>query len=291
MDFAVSQSNLMTTSRVFTRKEKYDTGHSLLEKIDWQTKRDEMLKLPSIARGTELRRLMETKAQEVQKPISEIADCVHIAARIDHLVAIGGDTVQDLLLNEDSHLNANAIAKLCRRMPPFIAVKLRELHTGPINVGSNPSGAFDTNGWSELRTRLPKFRSTLQHYAANCTTGHGGLETGQYKSCRSILTKICSECDVLSEVLKKCTPAGQGKLRIAKSLSASAVKWSEAKTKFAQVLGVLQKTNRDLKSKHWRPEWIPTLADHQVITSDVEAMKYAAQVTLATLAASAINAP
>lgn len=54
--------------------------------------------------------------------------------------------------------------------------------------------------------------------------------------------------------------------------------------KFARVLGVLRKTNRDLKSEHWKPEWVPILADHQGITSDVEAMRSAAERMLGQLA-------
>src|SRR5205814_127509 len=99
------------------------------------------------------------------QPVEDIIECVQLAARIDHLIAVGGASVHEHLLSPQCLLDRDQIAKLCRRMPRFIAVKLKDLETGSFKSDSNPTGAFDTNGWGELRRRLPKFRSTLQHYA------------------------------------------------------------------------------------------------------------------------------
>ena len=42
------------------------------------------------------------------------------------------------------------------------------------------------------------------------------------------------------------------------------------------MLGVLKKTNRDLRSVHWKMEWKPTVADLEIVRGDVERMRAAA---------------
>jgi hypothetical protein len=280
----------MSQSSLVSRFDEYSLGERLLREINWRPNPTVMLKLPSIAKGTTLRALCEAEAVKTGQAVAEIIECVRFAARIEHLISIGGEETRSRLL-EQACLTPEQIARLCRRMPPFIEEKLDQLKAGQVDIDSNPNGAFDTNGWSELRTRLPKFRSTLQHYAASCTKSDLGAAQDHVEPVHQLLVAICSECDALNAVLQSQKPVGEGKPRIAKLLATLDVNWSKAKTKFAQVLGVLRKTNRDLKSEHWKDEWIPTVADHRIIMGDVEVMKNAALHMLTPPSVNVMNAP
>lgn len=238
-----------------------------------------MLKLPSVAKGTKLRSRCDSVAANVGKPVEDIIKRVHLASRVAHLIAIGGESAREHLLSTQCLLSADQIAKLCRRMPPFIAVKLNELSSGSFNSDSNPTGAFDTNGWGELRTRLPKFRSTLQHYARQGTV----KDLPDVEKLRALLCSIEAECGTLLAFIGKATPAGVGKPRAVKPATVRTMEWSKAAMKFSQVLGVLQKTNRDMTSSHWKAEWIPTVADFEIVQSDVRAMRDAARGIALTL--------
>ena len=235
---------------------------------------ENMLKLPSVAKGTPLRGWIEAAASKSAESVEQIIECVHLAARIEHLSAIGGDSVRDNLLASGCMLNSHQIAKLCRRMPPFIAVKLKGLEAGIFKSDTNEHGAFDTNGWAELRVRLPKFRSILQHFARQSAGNQ--IDGKKREEVKCLLVEIQAECEQLLIAIGAFTPHGLGRSRKAKEPSDRAVDWSQAGVRFSQVLGVLRKTNRDLTSKHWKPEWIPTEADFEIVRSDVQEMKQAA---------------
>jgi len=53
--------------------------------------------------------------------------------------------------------------------------------------------------------------------------------------------------------------------------------------RFAQVLGVLRKTNRDLRSPHWNPNWVPTHAEYAIVLSNENAMRESAEQILRTI--------
>ena len=78
---------------------------------------------------------------------------------IDHLIAVSCESARLYLFSDRCKLTKEQIAKLYRKMPSFIAAKLEELEAGGTDINSNPAGAFDTNGWSEICGRLPKFRN------------------------------------------------------------------------------------------------------------------------------------
>lgn len=263
--------------KVFDHIAAFRTGTDLLRHIAWQSNPDGMLKLPSVAKGTALRTLIEAKIAKSDLTAKQVIEHVQLAARIEQLVAIGGASTRDSMLSDQCILSADDIAKLCRRMPPFIAAKLEELKSGPVNVDANPTGAFDTNGWGELRTRLPKFWSSLQHYARQAE--QGSMPEPIRDKCKEVLVKIQVECDRLLSFIREAKPVGAGRLRIAKTQPARVLDWSKAPVKFSQALGVLQKTNRDLRSEHWKLEWKPTEADLEIIRGDAERMR-AAAVTL-----------
>ena len=112
--------------------------------------------------------LCDSTAAKCGKPVEHIIECVQLAARIDHLIAIGGESAREHLLFKNCIISADDIANLCRRMPPFIAVKLKDLETGSFNGDSNPTGAFDTNGWgANTSAQVPLNASALR------TTGFG----------------------------------------------------------------------------------------------------------------------
>lgn len=263
----------------FDYRREYFIGHPLLGLIKWEPRVDEMLKLPSTAKGTMLRALCEKDADKRNMTVEEIVEAVHLAARLDHLIAIGGEAARTTLLSDECILSAEQIARLCRRMPPFIREKLKELGAGPVGIDSNPTGAFDTNGWSELRTRLPKFRSTLQLYAQQCEAKSAApmLESEARAKLLNICAGIGEQCDKLLNTLTRFTPNGKGMQRKRGPQRNRTVYWSLAVTKLSQVLGVLKKTNRDLHSPHWKREWVPTTADHEIVISDVKTMLRAAQ--------------
>lgn len=259
----------------FDHTQSYNLGRKLLDAIHWKPAANEMLKLPSTAKGTELRKLCDQEAVNRSLAVEEIIDCAHHAARLDHLIAIGGvESEAMLLLSKHCALNSDQIARLCRRMPPFIERKLIELRSGPVNIDSNPSGAFDTNGWGELRTRLPKFRSTMQHYARQCNGGSTALICSSDAAVRLLKTcaEIGSECDELLEWMSGQSPKGEGVPRSGKPRGERTLDWKNALTKLSQVRGVLEKTNRDVRSEHWKPAWIPTRSDLEIVSSDVQTM-------------------
>lgn len=265
--------------RAIDHKSDYEVGSALLRSIGWVPDAEAMAKLPSIANGTKLRTLIINRAVKTGKSEEDVAKCVHLAACIEHLIAIGGESMRPHFLNGRCILTSEQIARLCRRMPPFIAVKLKDLATGKVNIDSNPTGAFDTNGWPELRTRLPKFRSSLQHYAQQSMDSktRDALGPAKIDEIRALLQQIQGECDQLLNAIAKFTPVGPGTPRVTKKAVERTLPWSQMTVKFSQVLGVLQKTNRDLRSTHWRPEWIPTKADFEIVSADVEAMRDAAE--------------
>ena len=92
---------------------------------------------------------------------------------------------------------------------------------------------------------------------------------------RALLSSIEAECGTLLAFIGKFTPVGIGKPRAVKPATVRTMEWSKAAMKFSQALGVLHKTNRDMKSEHWKAEWIPTVADFQIVRSDVRVMSEA----------------
>lgn len=269
----IEASEITMKTRTFTHKAEYETGEAILRELQWTPVPDEMLKLPSVAKGTDLRKLCDSASAKLGNPVEDIIESVHLAASMDHLIAIGGEAAREHLLSHNCIISADHIANLCRRMPPFIAVKLKHLETGSFTSDSNPTGAFDTNGWGELRTRLPKFRSSLQHYARQVPV----KDVVDVEKLRAILSSIEAKCDALLAFIGKFTPVGAGKPRAAKPATVRTMEWAKAVIKFSQALGVLRKTNRDMTSEHWKAEWIPTVAEFEIVQSDVESMRDAAR--------------
>jgi len=245
----------------------------------------EMFNSPSVAKGSPARMACEAAAHDTAEHAAAVIEDMLLAARIEHFAAIGGDLARKYLLGEHCRITPKQIAGLCRRMPPFIAAKLKELEAGSTKIDSNPTGAFDTNGWGELRVRLPKFRSSLQHYARQCESGDtaGDLSLEERAALKIAAGAIVLECDALLDRLRTFTPVGDGIRRNRLPPPERALDWSKARTKLAQVLGVLRKTNRDLRSIHWRAEWIPKRADFEIVTWDVQAMRSAAETMLTLL--------
>ena len=155
-------------------------------------------------------------------------------------------------------------------MPPFIRVKMETLTAGSIDVVSNPDGAFDTDGWGELRRRIPKFRATMEHYSDVCTNtpNKKGLTATEIERLSEKLQAILHECHRFEEKLKRTQSKGDGIPRKTSRATGSKPKWNDAYGRFALVLGVLTKTNRDLSSKHWKKAWIPTKADLSILAED-----------------------
>jgi hypothetical protein len=91
-----------------------------------------MFKAPSLAKGSPARKACD----ESRTPTDDLV----LAARLEHLIAIGGESGRQYLFSPRCTLTQNQIAKLCRRMPPFITVKLKELEAGETNIErSSPS--------------------------------------------------------------------------------------------------------------------------------------------------------
>ena len=104
--------------RTFNHTTAYTRGQQLLERIQWTPNPDEMLKLPSHAKKTELRALCEPE-QDIEH--------VHLAARLEHLATISGEAVRAHLVSAGCVLSTDQIARLCRRMAAFIAEKLKAI--------------------------------------------------------------------------------------------------------------------------------------------------------------------
>jgi hypothetical protein len=156
----------MSRRQAFDHRPAYRTGSKVLQRIEWKPNPTEMFKAPSRAKGGLLDEAALTLAASLDHSAETILDHALLAARIQHFIAIGGQAAECYLLGDTCRLDAQKIARLSRRMPPFIVAKLEDLYAGSANIDSNPTGAFDTDGRSELRVRLPKSASMLQHYAA-----------------------------------------------------------------------------------------------------------------------------
>lgn len=218
--------------RTSDRRANYGIGLPPLQSTGWLADPGAMLKLPSASKGMELGRLIKDRATKNGRTEDDLIARAHLAARIEHLVAIGGESMRPHFLNGCCILTPVQIAKLCRRMPPFIAVKLKDLATGKVKSDSNPARAFDTNGWPELRTRLPKCRSTLQHYARQPmkAKSNEALVTTKGEELRAILMEIQAECDRMLGAVVKFTPIGAGKPRAAKGAVERSLPWSHGRS-------------------------------------------------------------
>lgn len=249
-------------------RNQYARGSVVLGQIGWQASPREMFKVPSFAKGS---------PAEIVAGQSEVSkEDVLLAARIDHLIAISGRGARIYFLANECPLNQDHIARLCRRMPPFIQAKIKDLLAGSTNIDSNPTGAFDTNGWAELRVRLPKFRSTLQHYARQCEDESFSavmFESDAKAKLLNICAEIDDECQALLDKLRSFAPSTGGVPRKSKQPIHRTLDWDSALTKLSQVIGVLKKTNRDLNSVHWI--WTPSHADLEIVRADVRAMQAA----------------
>jgi hypothetical protein len=254
----------------------YNRGAAILRRIQWQPDPTGMFKAPSIAKGTPARIACES-ATKKSGADSELMKDLQFAACIEHLVAIGGVEAREHLLAANCPLRREQIEGLGRRMPPFIKAKLIELQNGG-RFDGNPTDAFDTNGWGELRGRLPKFRSTLQHYAAMCENKWiAALSNDERTKLTTLAETIVMGCDKLLGKLRSFSPVGPGKVTVAKPHAPQVLKWSDSWKKLRAVHGVLEKCNRDLNSAHWKKEWVPTHADFERVTEVVEVMKKSAQ--------------
>ena len=255
-------------------------GMEILKKAKWVCDPEGMFLAPSVAKGQPVRLECERLASELGLPVPNVCEEVITAARIHHFIAICGENAQAYFLSGHCPLDPKKIGRLSRRMPPFIRAKLKTLLAGSVNVVSNPNHAFDTDGWPELKRRLPKFRATMERYAAHCTSTpmQAGLVGPEIEGLSGKLQAIERECDLISQKLKSIQPQEQGTPnRPPQTAKSKAIPdWLKAYERISQVQGVLQKTNRDLNSEFWKPEWIPTEAQLGEVTADVSAMAQAA---------------
>lgn len=250
----------------------YNHGSTVLQTIGWKPDPTGMFKAPSLAKNSPARAAFQQLGLD-----ATFRKNIQFAACVEHLAAIGGSHARKFLLSPDCRLSRKQIEGLGRRVPPFITAKLEEVMSGGRFEG-NPTQAFDTNGWGELRGRLPKFRSTLQHYAG--AIGENDLhELSKIERTRIRDTSdsIIAECDLFLAKLRSFVPCGAGKAPAVTSYSPIALKWVNAWAKLRAVLGVLEKCNRDLNSPYWRREWIPTHDDLIRVTEIAEVMKSSAR--------------
>ena len=258
----------------------YLNGIEILKKAKWVCDPEKMFRPPSLAQGQPVRMECERLASELGLAVLSVCEAVLTAARLHHFVAICGEKAQAYFLSGHCPLDPKKIGKLSRRMPPFIRAKMNTLLAGSVNVVSNPDHAFDTDGWPELKRRLPKFRATMERYAAHCTSTpmQLGLVEIVIEHLVAKLQAIERECDLISQKLKSIQPQEQGtpnrSTQTAKSQATP--DWLKAYERISQVHGVLQKTNRDLNSEFWKSEWLPTGAQLSGVTADVNAMAQAA---------------
>ena len=115
----------------------------------------------------------------------------------------------------------------------------------------------------------------MQHYARQSISSGPSAEDGA--ALNTTAKAIVTECDTFLRRILMFAPVGTGKPREASVVQDRLLPWSKAHMKLSQVLGVLRKTNRDLNSGHWKKEWIPTQADHEIVVGDVRAMRGSAQ--------------
>ena len=87
--------------RTFNHSADYKRGQQLLARIKWTPNPHEMLKLPSVAQGTKLRGVCNEE-QDIEH--------VHLTARIEHLIAIGGEVIRAHLVSDKCILNTDHIA-------------------------------------------------------------------------------------------------------------------------------------------------------------------------------------
>ena len=142
----------------------HQSGLSLLKEIGCTTDPTCMFKAPSRAKGSPLYLAAQKRAAKSSASLDKLMDDALLASRVEHFIAIGGNAARDYFLRDHCRLDSVRIGKLSRRMPPFIKAKLQDLYAGSANVDANPTGAFDTDGWGELRTRLPRFAAVLQNF-------------------------------------------------------------------------------------------------------------------------------
>ena len=265
---------------LYDYRSAYLNGIEILKKAEWVCDPEGMFRAPSVAKGQPVRLECERLASGLGLPVPNVCEEVITAARIHHYVAICGEKAQEYFLSGHCPLDPKKIGKLSRRMPPFIRAKMDTLVAGSVNVVSNPDHAFDTDGWPELKRRLPKFRATMERYAAHCTSTaiQLGLVEIVIEHLAAKLQAIEHECDLISQKLKSIQPQEQGTPnRPPQTAKSKAIPdWLKAYERISQVHGVLQKTNRDLNSEFWKSEWVPTEAQSSGVTADVSAVAQAA---------------
>ena len=252
----------------------------ILTKTKWVCDPEGMFHAPSVAKGQPLRLECERFASELGLPVLNFCEEVVTAARIHHFVAVCGTNAQRYFLSGHCPLETKKLGKLSRRMPPFIRAKMRTLLAGSVNVVSNPDHAFDTDGWAELKRRLPKFRATMERYAVHCTPTpvQLGLVRAVIDQLPKKLQSIQHECNLISKKLRSIQPREIGIPNRSPNAAKSKAMpdWGKAYERISQVHGVLQKTNRDLSSEFWKPEWVPTESQLSSVTADVKSIAQAA---------------
>lgn len=244
----------------FDHRSRYAAGLSLLRQIGWMPCPEEMFKAPSRAKGSRLRKAAAQAGTDTS------VDDALLAARIEHFTAVGGEKARQYFLSGACPLDEKKTARLSRRMPPFIRAKLEALYAGCTNVDSNPTGAFDTNGWAELRARLPKFAAALGGYAALIESGPCDLAPGLLSTVVAVREEAERLRDHLTPrafpVVERCARWVPGRIFV----------WSKAPTRLAQVLGVLRKCNRDLQSEHWKVFPAASVKDLNILHSVVRSI-------------------
>lgn len=58
-----------------------------------------------------------------------------LAARMEYLLAVGGETTKAVLLGPKRRLTPTQVAKLCKETPAFISATLKELEAGWTDAG------------------------------------------------------------------------------------------------------------------------------------------------------------
>lgn len=84
------------------------------------------------------------------------------------------------------------------------------------------------------------------------------------------------ECVRFENKLKAVRAKGIGAARKSSPRKKSKPDWLKAHGRISLVCGVLQKTNRDLNSRFWKKEWIPTRADLRELQEDCTAIAQSA---------------
>jgi hypothetical protein len=266
---------------VYDYRKPFQQGSEILRMAAW-TASPGKLKLLSLAKGQPARKEAENVATASGQPIEQIMDAVHLAARLQHIVAVCGQDALQYFLSGTCPLPIGKITILANYAAPRIKDVMERLLTGSVDVESNPNHAYDTHDFQEVISRLARARGSLTGQAEGWGDATG-IKAPVPQDIPAVLETLESIHPVAGELLAlvNALPLGAQPCKQSsppRSTTSKPADHARLKASVNAAAGLIEKNLRDLRSVDRPPDLLPSGTQKQRVAGELSCILQAAEL-------------